>query len=233
MKNLTTAGLLTVLITIVLFDCSKNKGEKEITTALETGFTNDEVYNVAKAYLPTFKSSIMDYANLFGFNSPAELDQIQIGTPFLYLGLTLDFRNDSIYNSFDKYIVNDRLWWVPLMVGNDIRGFLNVCYWKDSLQNIGYGGYAKDVDDCLKEYNIQSENRYIIEEHPYGNCVFIMTKTGDNLTIYPLHRFIPTGYWLPTYCKNLDKVYYRFKDLFYEFKKEGSCFEPVQPGYVD
>jgi hypothetical protein len=31
----------------------------------------------------------------------------------------------------------------------------------------------------------------------------------------------------------LDKVYYNFKDLFYEFKKEGSCFEPVQPGYVD
>jgi hypothetical protein len=233
MKNLTLVGIITVLV-MVLSGCSKDKYEKESTTVLETGFTNDNVINVAKAYLPTFKASIMtSNVSQYGFNSLAELDQIQIGTPFLWLGLTSDFRKDSIYDCFNKYIVNGKEWWVPLMVGNDIRRFLWVCFWKDSLQYVGDGGYAKSVDDCLKKYNIQSENRYIIEEHVYGNCVFIMTNAGDNLAIYPVREFLPIGDWNPTYCENLDKVYYSFKDLFNEFKNEGSCFGNIDPGQID
>ena len=234
MKNLTAAGLLTVLITVVLFGCSKDKGEKEITTVLETGFTNDEVINFAKAYMPTFKSSIdRRYLSYHGFNSPAELDQVQIGTPFLWLGLTSDFKKDSTYDYLNKYITNGKEWWVPLMVGNEIRSFLWVQYLEGSLRWIGDGGYPGSVENCLNKYNIQNENRYIIEDHVYGSCVFIMTKTGDDLTIYPLDDYLPVGNWLPSYCKNLDKVYYSFKDLFYEFKKEGSCFGPVQPSGID
>jgi hypothetical protein len=230
MKNLIFAGIITALV-IVLFGCSKEK-----TTSHETSSTNDSVIIAAKAYLSSFKSSILiDNVNNYGFSSSAELDQIQIGTPFLKLYLTAAFRNDSIYDHFDKYVLKVKDWRVPLMIGNDIRCFLDVCVWKDSLQGIGGGSsiLAKSVDDCMKKYNIQSENRYIIEDHVYGNCLFIMAKNEDNITIYPVQDYLPIGNWNPTYCKNLDKVYYRFEDLFYEFKKEDSCFPVPCPGCVD
>lgn len=208
--------MLTALVCI-LSGCSKDK--YEITTALETGYSNDEVVNVATAYLPSFKSLIlMDDVSHYGFASPSELDQIYIGTPFLELQLTTDFKNDSNYDCFDKYVAKGREWQVPLMVGNDIRCFLRVSILNDILTCVGGGGSdgASKIDECIKKYNIQSENRYIIEEHVYYNSRFIMTKTGDNLTIFPGDDYIPV------FHEDLDKVYYSFEEFFYAFKEEES-----------
>ncbi len=225
MKIQTFVGIISVLV-ILSSGCSKDKVEKENTTRLETGDTNDEVINVAKARLPYIKSSILaDNVSHFGFNSPAELDQIQIGTPFLYLDFTPDFRNDSIYDTFNKYINNGRQWKVPLCVGNDIRCFMTVAYFQGSLKAVEWGSsnLANYINDCVKEYNLPSENRYIIEDHVYA-VMFVMVKAGDDLTIYPVHQSMPIQEWFPSHCKSLDKVYYGFRDLFNEFKKERSCF---------
>lgn len=230
MKSLIITGILAALI-FQLFSCSK-----EPINEPETWLLTDSVVNAAEAYWPQLKSMMLaDDVTNYGFNSPSELEQIQIGSPFRLVELKEDFRTDSVYESFEKYVVIYRTWKVPVLVENEFRLFITVADFKDSIQGVGGGGSTGAVraDECIKKYNIQSEDRYMIEEHVYGNCVFIMTKTGDSYTIYPESETLPIVDWNPGYCKNLDKVYSSFEELFYEFKNADSCFSPYCPGCLD
>lgn len=218
MKNFTLAGTILILV-IAISSCSKDNDGKEKTTALETGYTHEEILNVAQANLPAFKTDVLlgDVSN-YGFNSPAELNEIQIGTPFLELHLKIDFKNDSVYDCLDKYVVKGSDWQVPLMVNNEIRCFMHISVWDGSLSNVGWGGSegAKRVDDCLKKYNIQGEDKYLIRDHLICSCEFAMQKTGGNFTIYPIGDSIYS-------CMKTYKVYTSFEDFFNSFEHEG-CF---------
>lgn len=191
-------GLLIVgfLCSCSEYDDNENDNDNEkITDVLKSNYTNEDIMAVASENLSLLLSLMSkDNINNYGFNSASELEQIQIGIPYLELRLNTDFRIDSDYDYFDKYIINSKKWRIPLIVDNDIRCFMIIYEQSDSLAYSGGGGseFAKRVDNCEKKYNIQSEKKYFIRNY----FDFIMIEYEDDYNIYPIG----------------DSLYFGFKD---------------------
>ncbi len=207
---------LLVLLSLLFIIVACDKENNEINSiSLDTGFTSSEILKVANENLSHFKSSmIQDNIYNYGFDSPSELDQIQIGTPYLEIGLNTDFEDDLEYDYFDKYIINSKSWLIPLSVDNDIKCFMTVYVLNDSLAYAGGGSsdFAERFKNCCEKYNIQTENKYIIRERIYGNCDFAMIETEDDFNVYPI------GDSLTFFCKDAYKINSSFEDFFYTFK---------------
>ena len=143
------------------------------------------------------------------------MDQIQVGIPYLVIGLTTDFQEDSNYDYFNKYIHNIKNWYIQLKVNDETRCFAIVYVKNDTLSFVGGGGseFAKRVNECEKKYSFQERNnRYFIREKLYGDCDFIMVDSESDFFIYPI------GDSIYFYCTEAFKVHDSFEDFFYSFR---------------